>query len=181
MRAQKAEEILDAAEKLARSGGYGGFSFRDLARGVGIKSASVHYHFPTKEDLGIAMTQRYNERFIHGLGDPRGEGTVDEKIGRYVNAFRTSMIEDRLMCLCGLFGAEVTSLPGNVAEETRVFFERNRDWLMAVLADDTRFADDDARERAALTLIAKLQGAMIMARTMIDVGVFETILEDPLG
>jgi hypothetical protein len=52
---------------------------------------------------------------------------------------------------------------------------------MAVLADDTRFADDDARERAALTLIAKLQGAMIMARTMIDVGVFETILEDPLG
>ena len=91
------------------------------------------------------------------------------------------MIEDRLMCLCGLFGAEVTSLPGNVAEETRIFFERNRDWLMAVLADDTRFADDDARERAALTLIAKLQGAMIMARTMIDVGVFETILEDPLG
>lgn len=181
MRAHKAEEILDVAEKMARTGGYGGFSFRDLAKAVGIKSASVHYHFPTKEDLGVAMTQRYNERFIAGLGDPRGGSTVDEKIARYIDAFRTSMTEDRLMCLCGLFGAEVTSLPEAVAGETKAFFEKNRGWLMAVLADDGRFADDDARERAALTLIAKLQGGMLMARTMIDAGVFETILEDPLG
>lgn len=181
MRAQKAEEILDVAEKMARSGGYSGFSFRDLAREVGIKSASVHYHFPTKEDLGVAMTRRYNERFIEALGDPRGAGPVDEKIACYINAFRTSMIEDRLMCLCGLFGAEVTSLPGGVAVETRVFFEKNRDWLMAVLVDDKRFADPEAREHAALSLIAKLQGAMIMARTMIDASVFETIAKDPLG
>lgn len=181
MRSQKAEEILDVAETLARSGGYGGFSFRDLAKAVGIKSASVHYHFPTKEDLGVAMTQRYNARFIDGLDDPRGEAPVDKKIARYINAFRTSMIEDRLMCLCGLFGAEVTSLPEGVAGETKAFFEKNRDWLIAVLEDDPRFADVAARERAALTLIAKLQGAMIMARTMIDAGIFETILEDPLG
>ena len=31
-----------------RRGGFHGFSFRDLAADVGIKSASVHYHFPIK-------------------------------------------------------------------------------------------------------------------------------------
>lgn len=181
MRAHKAEEILDAAETLARSGGYGGFSFRDLAREVGIKSASVHYHFPTKEDLGIALIRRYNERFIAGLSDPRGEGTPAEKLARYVDAFRASMVKDRLMCLCGLFGAEISSLPDLVAAETRVFFEQNRDWLVAVLEADPHYADAAQRERAALTLIAKLEGAMIMARTMSDPGIFEAILADPLG
>jgi TetR/AcrR family transcriptional repressor of nem operon len=29
-----------------RHAGYGGFSFRDLAAEIGIKSASVHHHFP---------------------------------------------------------------------------------------------------------------------------------------
>ena len=38
----KAEEILASAERLARDAGYNGFSFRDIAAEVGIKSASVH-------------------------------------------------------------------------------------------------------------------------------------------
>src|ERR1700720_895295 len=43
--------ILDAAERRMQIGGFGGFSFREIAADVGIKSSSVHYHFPTKENL----------------------------------------------------------------------------------------------------------------------------------
>src|SRR3712207_8206920 len=43
-----AERIMDAAERRIRAAGYGGFSFRELAAEVGVKSASVHHHFPTK-------------------------------------------------------------------------------------------------------------------------------------
>ena len=33
------------------------FSFADLEAAVGIRKASVHYHFPTKADLGVAKTK----------------------------------------------------------------------------------------------------------------------------
>ena len=65
------EQILDAAEKRARMAGYHGFSFRDVAEDVGIKSSSVHYHFPTKGDLCEALARRYTVRAADRLGDPR--------------------------------------------------------------------------------------------------------------
>jgi TetR/AcrR family transcriptional repressor of nem operon len=54
--------ILDAAEARIRRGGYSGFSFREIAVDVGVKSSSVHYHFPTKEMLAAAVARRYTDR-----------------------------------------------------------------------------------------------------------------------
>jgi TetR/AcrR family transcriptional regulator, transcriptional repressor for nem operon len=53
--------IMDAAERRMQRGGFGGFSFREIAADVGIKSSSVHYHFPTKEDLSAAVIRRWAE------------------------------------------------------------------------------------------------------------------------
>src|ERR1700737_89753 len=54
-----AAAIMDAAERRMRKGGFNGFSFREIAVDVGVKSSSVHYHFPTKENLAAAVIQRY--------------------------------------------------------------------------------------------------------------------------
>src|ERR1700678_3559643 len=54
-------EIMDAAERRMQQGGFGGFSFREIGADVGIKSSSVHYHFPTKEDLAAADIRRWAE------------------------------------------------------------------------------------------------------------------------
>lgn len=178
-RSAKAEEILDVAERLARSGGYGAFSFREIARAVGIKSASVHYHFPTKEDLGEALVARYTDAFLEQLGDPADPNLrPQDKVERYVAGFRRALQDDRLMCLCGLFGAEISVLPNRVASQTRTFYERSRDWLATALADDSRYPDEPARDRAALALIARLEGAMILARSLGDDTMFDQALGD---
>ncbi len=49
------EQLLTVAADLLQRVGYASFSFRDLADAVGIRAASVHYHFPTKADLGVAL------------------------------------------------------------------------------------------------------------------------------
>lgn len=49
------EQLLTVAADLLQRVGYASFSFRDLAEAVGIRAASVHYHFPTKADLGVAL------------------------------------------------------------------------------------------------------------------------------
>ena len=48
---ETAERLMDLAEARIREAGYRGFSFRDLAAEIGIKSASVHHHFPTKAGM----------------------------------------------------------------------------------------------------------------------------------
>ena len=52
---ETAERLMDLAEAHIRHRGYGGFSFRELAAEIGIKSASVHHHFPTKAAMAAAV------------------------------------------------------------------------------------------------------------------------------
>lgn len=55
---------MTAARATVQSHGYNALSFRELAKEVGIKSAIVHYHFPTKGDLGAALARRYTEEGV---------------------------------------------------------------------------------------------------------------------
>ena len=50
MGSEKASKILLVACSVIMERGYNGFSFRDVAAEVGIKSATIHYHFPTKAE-----------------------------------------------------------------------------------------------------------------------------------
>jgi TetR/AcrR family transcriptional repressor of nem operon len=174
----KAEEILASAERFARDAGYNGFSFRDIAAEVGIKSASVHYHFPTKGDLGAALVRRYADHFFNELGDASDLAYPSHTlIERFVGAFRNSLVVDGQMCLGGLFGAEIAGLPDEVGSEARLFFTRCVDWLDAAHARASRGAIGEGTppDDRALTLIATLEGALILARTLRDQAVFDRV------
>ena len=108
--ADTSTKIMDAAEGYMRTRGYNAFSFRDIAADIGIKTASIHYHFPSKADLGAAVTERYTERFLEHLGPPEAYNHT-KQITRYIAAFRSSYSAGDQMCLCGMLGAEVSSLP----------------------------------------------------------------------
>ena len=168
------DEILDVAERMARTGGYNGFSFREIAKQVGIKAASVHYHFPGKEELGIAVARRYTDRFLVALGAPDDPAVAPEAlVRRYVDAYRTSLVDDGLMCLCGMFGAEIAYLPGPVAEEAKRFFEANIVWLISVFERAAERGDKAHARDEAMRTIATLEGAMILARSLDDPAAFD--------
>ena len=57
------ERIMEAARLTVQDLGYSGLSFRELAKDVGIKSASIHYYFPSKGELGAALASRYTEHY----------------------------------------------------------------------------------------------------------------------
>jgi AcrR family transcriptional regulator len=59
--------ILNEAERLFRARGYNTVTMRDIAREVGIRQASLYYHFPSKEQLFVAVTERMFERHRTGL------------------------------------------------------------------------------------------------------------------
>jgi TetR/AcrR family transcriptional repressor of nem operon len=170
----KRDQILDVSEAMIRSVGFNGFSTRDVAEAVGIKAASVHYHFPVKADIGVAVTERYTRRFLQDLGDPTAfDGDAKKVIARYVTSFRRALVRDEKLCLCAVLGAEIGSLPSEVGSNTRIFFERNIEWLKSALMA-CRLTDAKAKAYA-IHVLSSLEGAMIVSKTMTDEGVFESV------
>jgi len=161
------DRLLDAAEARARRGGYHGFSFREIAADVGVKSASVHHHYPTKADLGAALVRRYADRARDALGEP---STAEAARGRVIALFRAALERDDKMCLCGLFGAERDTLPPEVARETAAFFRMLLTYL-------ERAQGADWRGESAAGLVARLEGALLIARTLGDPALFDAAVD----
>jgi AcrR family transcriptional regulator len=101
--------IMDAAERRIQQGGFGGFSFREIAADVGIKSSSVHYHFPTKEDLAAAVIRRWAE-YTSELIDKELEKDRDP-VRVWTKAFRGTAYSEAHMCPCCVLGAATQDLP----------------------------------------------------------------------
>lgn len=166
-------QLLDAAEHSMRKRGYHAVSFRDLAAELGIKSASVHYHFRAKEDLGVALVQRYAEHVMAALEDKaRGADTPAARIAAFREVYRDALVAADEICLCGMLGAEALGLPEPVAKEVKAFFEANVEWL--VNAQDTGTPDTERRSRA-LKIVATLQGAMMLASSLGEISVFDDV------
>ncbi len=165
-----ASQILDIAERRMRKAGFNAVSYRDIAAEMNLKSASLHYHFPKKEDLGVALVQRYSERFEALVeADTADLETPQEKITVFVRSYRNAFEEDGLVCLCAVLGAEAPGLPDPVASEVKQFFERMIDWLTAQY-EDLSFAAPRAQAQSAISL---LQGAMIVSSATGDEAIFE--------
>ena len=60
-------KLLDVALEFIQLRGYNAFSFHDLADRVGIKTASIHYHFRTKGDLGLTLVKRHRQVFAQAF------------------------------------------------------------------------------------------------------------------
>ncbi|MBI3433798.1 MAG: TetR/AcrR family transcriptional regulator [Proteobacteria bacterium] len=161
--------IIDAAEARIRIAGFHGFSFREIAADVGVKSASVHYHFPTKADLGAATAARYLQLLLEQLGDAIDARPLAVKLDTIKAVFRNGLVRDGMMCLCGALGAEISSLPAPVALQTKTFFEECRTWLRRAFATNGN-VDPDA---SAVQCLALLEGALLIARSLDDVVVFD--------
>jgi AcrR family transcriptional regulator len=62
------QRVLDMAEHLFMEKGYAGITLRDIADALGIKQASLYYHFPDgKEQLYVEVIGRVFDRHRAGL------------------------------------------------------------------------------------------------------------------
>lgn len=158
---ETANAIMDAAERRIREAGYSGFSFREIAADVGVKSSSVHYHFPTKEALAAAVARRYADRFAEAV-DRQVSGGCD-LVEAWQRVFRRALHEDGRMCLCGALGATSRDLAPEVAAEVRRFFECGLEKLVA----------GGVTRDKAIRVLAILEGAMLVANVLDDPASFD--------
>src|ERR1700682_4184533 len=130
MSANAREEILAAAKLTAQAHGYAGLNFRDLAQQVGIKAASIYYHFPSKADLATAVAKRYWEdaaAYLEFL--LQNSPKPLDALRRYPETFRWALENDNRICLCSFMSAQFDDLPDSVKAEVQVFADVNVAWL----------------------------------------------------
>lgn len=168
------ETIMQAAQALVQAKGYNALSFRELAKEVGIKSASIHYYFPTKGDLGGALARRYTDTAVGYFEHLSATGApVAETFARYVAVFRTALENDNRMCLYGVMAAEYGDLPEAVRLEVDAFSRANVDWLSRVLRPSHPALSETALRDRALAIFAAIEGAQLVARGRGDLAVFD--------
>ena len=164
--------ILDLAETLLLERGFNAFSYQHLARELGVKPAAIHYHFPSKDDLGTALVARQLRRLRKWRALPR---VTDLKPARQLEAllavYDNHLGHDRRVCQFGALAADFRTLPAAMQAELRTFNRELTEWLAEVLAvgratGELRFVGSPtAKATQVLTVLA---GALQVARVHDD-------------
>jgi TetR/AcrR family transcriptional repressor of nem operon len=161
--------ILDAAERRIQLGGFGGFSFREIAADVGVKSSSVHHHFPTKEDLAAAVIRRWGESTSEHIDRELEKDPNPARV--WAKAFRGTAYSDAHMCPCTVLGAGSQDLPEQVAAEVKRFFQMCQDKMIS----------EGILPTEASKLLSSIVGAIVVANALGDTAEYDRATSELLS
>jgi TetR/AcrR family transcriptional regulator, transcriptional repressor for nem operon len=162
--------ILNLAEALLQDKGFNGFSYAHIANELGVKNAAIHYHFPSKEDLSIAVIQRYRERFKLWINNSRIKDlSPAQKLDWFFNIYTDMRADKGKVCLVGSMEAEFNSIPEGLQAEVQALHKELLAWLQSMLAEGRAAGafqfNGEPANKAAL-ILSSLQGALQMARAL---------------
>ncbi len=163
-------KIADTFRDMVMRRGYNAVSYGDLAKELGIRTASIHYHFPTKADLGLSVLRRYEE----AVKSVWAEVSADDPQS-YVQAYQAFMAPirpvrdmDGVSCLFGVLGAECQTLCPDIQKLLAGFFAAQETWLAKVFEGGRKagvFHFAGSGEDFARLFASALQGAMLIKKS----------------
>ncbi|WP_264740049.1 TetR/AcrR family transcriptional regulator [Cytobacillus firmus] len=174
--------IMDTGQYLIQERGYNAISYADIAERVGIKKASIHYHFPAKLDLVQAILQRYRKEFLCEL-DRIEQLSInsEEKLFRFFQHYRETLANDSKLCLCSMMAAELVTFPLEIRNEINGFFRDNENWIEKVIehGKETGIMDYRISSRGQSQIImAFVQGAQLLARSSGDLQYYDMMVQN---
>ncbi|MGL1891488.1 MAG: TetR/AcrR family transcriptional regulator [Spirochaetaceae bacterium] len=109
-------QILDIAENLIRQYGLNGMSYKHISEAIGMQKASIHHHYPKKEDLVEALLNRCDTIYGNNYRSiVESNISAPEKLQQLADIFRDGLVKQQL-CLVGTFSADLNSLQDNSKE-----------------------------------------------------------------
>lgn len=168
------QKILKTAESLIQKRGYNGFSYKDLAEIVGIKTSSIHYHYATKEKLACAVIIWQLENLTLILNEIKSDNalTAKSKVLKFFDTIISSTYADDMkMCLGGMFASDSLLLPESVLLEARAFFDYLSKWIKDVLTEGKKegeIKEIGSADEYSKYLLSQIEGALLLSRLYQD-------------
>lgn len=173
-------KILKSAKNLLQSHGFQALSYADLAEELGIRKASIHHHFRTKEDLILELLAEYDAHLLIQLNSLSSapDATARSCILGFLKTMGEICQGESMICPAGVLLTEWNMLSPRVRETFLETLNRQHAWLSAVLkkgrkAGELKFGGD--AEVQADWLLVTLQGALKLARVHHDRDKFRRI------
>ena len=160
--------LLQLAAEMLEERGFGSFSYQDLASRIGIRKASIHYHYPAKTDLGLALIDFFKVD-MQKRADAFEEvyNTAAERLGAYLAQCRKQVSSgSKISALC-MLASEYVTLPEAMQSALGELLEEQHNWLSSLLYEaksvlpnaENLLSDDLAR-----SFNATVQGAILQGR-----------------
>jgi AcrR family transcriptional regulator len=163
------EQILELADKLIRTKGYNSFSYKDISTLLNIKNAAIHYHFPSKEDLGSEVIKSIRIRFIKKQTEWK-ELNEKEQLNLFVKTYNAKYLKKEL-CIVGAISPSIESIPIKMQIEIKDLINYLREWLSELLSkglEKSIFKFNEFPIDKADLILTQLMTSLIMSRIIDD-------------
>ncbi len=160
-------EIIKVATQFVMKKGFNAMSYADISKKLNVKNAAIHYHFPSKEDLGVAMMKQQQENVAKLIKQLNEHQTTEEEqllalVEIYVDLNRSGMI-----CPIGSMGSDILTLPKKVQKEVINDYDQVIEWLTTILENGRKkkkFRFDGNAKIKAFMIFNNLISGVLVAR-----------------
>lgn len=160
------DKLIELSKNYIQTLGFNGFSFQTLADDLGIRKASVHHHFSSKEELGLALIAKYSDDFENWLLSIE-QWSPTEKIRSYFHVLNRFAKDECKICPNGVFASDYNTLPKSMKKKLIEFHLLQREWLQRTLeqgVDLREFKRDLDCKWMTDLLMAATQGSLQLSR-----------------
>ncbi len=172
---QTRERILSRATDLMVRQGFGATSIRDLLEAAGITKGTLYFHFPGKDDLGIAVLERARDQFLAFVRKSLAGKTPRRRLEGH---FRAVLWTHRAAgytggCLWGNTALEMSDAAGGgrYLETVSQVFAAWTAMVKQVIAEGQRLGEIRSDVRAgdlATHVVAAIEGGVMLSRLRKD-------------
>ena len=165
------ELILAKATELVTRQGFAATSIHDLLASTGVNRGSLYFHFPGKDDLGIAVLERTREEFIEFLESSLVGRSPGSRLEHFLRAALNIHRDQGFVGGC-LWGNTTLEMSDRDADPrylavVRDMFARWKAMLVQVIADAQKAGEvrpDLSAKSLATHVIASIEGGILLSR-----------------
>ena len=165
MKPDTREIIIALADKLIREKGFNAFSFQDISKTIGIKTSSIHYHFPTKSDLCISIIQNQKELLQQVIQSVERKDPL-ARLKRFIAVY-SNMVTENKVCLVGSLCTDLNTVEEPVKTELKLVAEMILDWVTSILKEgreEKLFKFNMTPRTKALLIISNMMAMVQLCR-----------------
>lgn len=179
MKTQTRDRLVEAARTLFWEQGYTATGIADILEAAGVRSGSLYYFFPTKEDLLLAVLEQYKDMLWPVVVQPVFDRVADpiERIFGILDGYRRHLLAADYQYGCPI-GNLALELSNSHPAARDLIAENFSGWRKAIeqcLADAAgRLPRALDREQLALFVLTTMEGAVMLARSYCSIEPYDT-------
>ncbi|SFW24780.1 TetR/AcrR family transcriptional regulator [Chitinophaga sancti] len=161
------DKIVGLADQLIKTKGFNAFSYKEISDPLAIKNAAVHYYFPSKADLGMAVLQQEFDSLNIGIANWENL-TEDQQLRQLIASFEKKC-SGHMACIMGSLSPDYNTLPANMQERLQQFSAAVIEWVTRCLDKGREkgiFSFKGAPEDRALMIVSNLLASLLLSRVM---------------